>query len=210
LEKLRMKLFKWLLLSTVAFGYAAAEGQDAVMQPEVRLGDSWTYNTVTDPFSRLSRPETLTVTELSDTQIALSNGRKYTRTWDLLERPGAKYKRPWIYYKFPLAPGNTWQFESVFPSLRAERPGEVTMKLDCKVEGWEEVKVPAGTFKALKVVRKGTWTREGYSGPVLETSWYVPEIRLDVKQEYEDRYGGRIFGYGTRELVEFKPGQGTK
>ncbi len=57
--------------------------------------------------------------------------------------------------------------------------------------GWEEVIVPAGTYRALKLEGYGPyvrldqpgsgWSRFGY--------WYVPEVKRFVKQTWETGTG---------------------
>ena len=53
------------------------------------------------------------------------------------------------------------------------------------VTGWETVTVPAGTFRALKVIQKGVWRRlDNGSSHVQEIAfWYVPEVKRWVKLE---------------------------
>jgi hypothetical protein len=62
-------------------------------------------------------------------------------------------------YAFPLAPGKSWDTDTTQPH---PAPGvrNLRNKLHYTVLGWEEVKVPAGTFKALKIETEGTWFKE--------------------------------------------------
>lgn len=52
-----------------------------------------------------------------------------------------------------------------------------------KVEGWETITIPAGTFEALKVVQKN----KNYS----YTVWYAPELRINVKYKINNKTGER-------------------
>jgi hypothetical protein len=62
-------------------------------------------------------------------------------------------------FEFPLEAGKTWRIqwddEQVAPGIKLERN-----ELNFRVSGWEDVKVPAGTFRAIKVEAEGSWYRE--------------------------------------------------
>jgi hypothetical protein len=77
------------------------------------------------------------------------------------------------------------------------------------VEGWEEVTVPAGTFKALKVSAL-TWYRRvdsggSGSGRIVLKYWYAPEVKRVVRNETLDTGNNNVVYQDTTiELVSYK------
>jgi hypothetical protein len=81
------------------------------------------------------------------------------------------------------------------------------------VHGWEKVRVPAGEFDAIKIVRDlylgdPEWRRSETRR--TEFDWYAPEVKWIVKQEWAEEYqdnsgdSGRQNGDRLlRELVSF-------
>ena len=69
--------------------------------------------------------------------------------------------------------------------------------------------VPAGRFRALKVMHEGRYraTDSGFSwtGDIRETYWYAPEARRVVKMEYRDTKGdGATYDQWRDELVSMR------
>ena len=99
---------------------------------------------------------------------------------------------PRLSYSWPLTPGKTWQQDS-----REERPvdGQTTNRNSVwAVDAEETVAVPAGTFRALKIV----W-RNRNTNAVLYEVWYVPAVKQWVKLREVLSNGVR-----KRELESFK------
>jgi hypothetical protein len=77
-----------------------------------------------------------------------------------------------------------------------------------KVVAWEDVEVPAGKFRALKIECEGTYqrldTRAG--GWLRREIWYVPEVKRWVKWTYGEGRGAPTSHYqkNTDELIAFK------
>ncbi len=65
-----------------------------------------------------------------------------------------------------------------------------------KVAAYEDVTVPAGTFKAFRMEGSNPWAKI--------TQWYAPEEKLVVKHVLE-RFGSNYLGSGkeTTELLEY-------
>ena len=116
--------------------------------------------------------------------------------------------------RFPLVPGNEWTYEyEVKTSL-----GIVRNEMKAKVVGWEEVTVPAGTFRALRIEHQGKWSRDGdfargegfgqkLSAPVESIYWYAPAAKVVVKTtRTETSYYGGIWFRSEGQLVEFSTG----
>jgi hypothetical protein len=118
-------------------------------------------------------------------------------------------------FSFPLDVGKTWRLEYTEQNPNPQKLRE-TDTLPYKVVGWEEVTVPAGKFRALKIESDGRWmadvpprvlngalvARQGsvvsqttesrvaqgvrVSGRYYKCFWYVPEVKRWVKSTEEN------------------------
>jgi hypothetical protein len=100
-----------------------------------------------------------------------------------------KVEPPTPLLKLPCAKGDKWESQM---SLDGEKRADYAMTL----AGMEEVKVPAGTFQAIRVDRVST----GVDGKTTQTitTWYAPGVG-PVRIAYQ--------GGSTRDLVSFTPGK---
>jgi len=112
---------------------------------------------------------------------------------------------------FPLTATKTWDlaYTDDHPSNTAHKSEQ--RQLHYRVVGWEELEVPAGKFKALKIEAEGTWSGEvapkvaasiatqagaegtttaaqtvnitarTVEGRLYFASWYVPDVKRAVK-----------------------------
>jgi hypothetical protein len=97
---------------------------------------------------------------------------------------------------WPLFVGKSWR--STFTIHNRDRGRSDTVGVSWKAEAYEDVTVPAGTFKAFKLV-----STPGMNNASYYTIWYVPDPGLVVKQIYE-RTPQHFMGPGkfTTELME--------
>lgn len=183
--------------------------------PELLPGQQWTYK-------RIDLWKNEEVERFSQTFDRQSNGL-WAVTWTILHsfdeaRVGstaeqfdsashgfadARLKGDYVPLKFPLSLGNTWAFSYKFQS-KPETLVAVTQT--ARVTRWEEVTVPAGTFKTLRVEHAGEYTStegaQSWSGRITETFWYAPEVGRVVAQEYKDTTGyGSTWDQRRDELV---------
>jgi len=129
---------------------------------------------------------------------------------------------------FPMKPGKKWTIE--YTELNPnQRHSSETMHCDYVVTGWEDVQVPAGSFKALKVECDGQWsamtasaiaggshalvnatgvttvtqsqrvTPRNFSGRLYKAFWYVPSEKRFVKS-VEEYYNSN--GVRTQRFTE--------
>ena len=119
--------------------------------------------------------------------IGIFNGDKPVITWD-----------PALTWQWPLEVGKSWTGEQrmTIHAAKATVPYSVTQK----VEAYEDVTVPAGTFKTFKV---STVTSLGDENLL----WFSPELGIFVKQSLK-RTAKHRQGTGTREieLLSYKRG----
>jgi hypothetical protein len=97
-------------------------------------------------------------------------------------------------YDYPLVVDKTWG-RSVRQTLhKANKTLQNEVKY--KVEAYEDVTVPAGTFKAFKIRQQ--WFLNSKLG-ADNINWYVPELGIFVKQ-LQTRTADSAYGSGTQEV----------
>jgi hypothetical protein len=188
----------------------------AVPRPDVKVGDSWTYRRMNYDANRPGDIFTMSVVfaERGVIQAVSLYGKKkgevdttYTADWNPVSSASRVFNPHTGWFRFPLRVGDTYKasYEAIEPrtkgSWRAER--------EVKVVGWEEVVVPAGKFRALKIVSEGQYRRTDVfgSGTSRIVIWYVPEIKRWAKRTLESRptSAGRGNGeYSGEELVDYR------
>lgn len=205
-----MKVLAALLLLVPVLGGAQ------VPRPDVKVGDSWTYRRMDYD---AGQPRGLYVMRVvfaarGVIQVVSAYGRKegevdttYTEDWNAVTTVGRVFNPHTGWFKFPLQVGDTYKaaFEVIVPKKEASSRQE----RDVKVVGWEEVDVPAGKFRALKIVSEGHFQRidnTHLGGTSRNVIWYVPEVKRWVKITLENRpTTGRGKGEFTgEELVGYK------
>lgn len=97
---------------------------------------------------------------------------------------------PPIGYEYPLEVGKTWtkSYQVTVAAIKQTIPFDSTSK----VEAYEEVTVPAGTFKTFKIVSSDTTGNE-------TVSWSNPEVGTWIKRS-ETRTAKHSAGPGTRDI----------
>jgi hypothetical protein len=200
-----------------------AQADAPVAKPEVKIGDRWTYRRMDYAKNTPGESYELVVTFAGPRAIqavvtgpgARESDVTYTPEWnDVVSHSGVVNVREKGELQFPLHVGATyrlvWELEN--PQFNA---GSGRHERTVKVVGWEEISVPAGRFRALKIVSEGTHRAFlTYSmtppGSVKDTFWYVPAVKRWVKHLQESatpNLGSRgAFEYRTtgEELVGFK------
>jgi hypothetical protein len=202
----------------------AVAAAQSVAQPVLKVGQKWA-------FRRIDLWRNNDVQERFEQELVMNEGDQWTVQWRIVfsndpQRRGsitgeyldAKSQSffdpkmlspllsPHIPLSFPLQVGKTWSFSyGIVPE-----PGRV-IQIDqtAIVEGWESVTVPAGTFRALKIVHRGRYSAQesihAWSGNIQETYWYAPDALRVVKMEYRDTNGdGRVFDQRRDELTSMK------
>ena len=102
---------------------------------------------------------------------------------------------------FPMAPKNKWEHTNTRSHPTC---GKTINELKNEVMGWEDVSVPAGTFRALRIDSNGYWRNSCGSGRLAFRFWYAPKVKWHVKSESRVYAGGQLFDGSIRELTSFK------
>ena len=163
--------------------------------PGVHVGDRWVTEVVDHQDSKLNYRAERVVNEVGDNRIVTSVrtvGKDYVRSveysgqWALIAThlpSGATttYSPALPYLSFPLQPGKSWQARV----LETDADGKQRVHdVQAKMESWEKVQVPAGTFNAMKIVLRDEISKDGVVVQQgQDESWYAPDARRTVKTE---------------------------
>jgi hypothetical protein len=187
-----------------------------VPRPDVKVGDRWIYQRMdydTGKPRGKYRMEVVFAERGVIQVVSTQRGKEgevdmtYTSEWNAVTTLGRVFNPHTGWLKFPLRIGDTYNaaFEVIVPKKDANSRHERQMK----VIGWEEVVVPAGKFRALKVVSEGHYQRLDntfISGTSRNVIWYVPEVKRWAKITLENRPTGRggVGEYTGEELIGYK------
>jgi len=205
-----------MMLAATAACSSIPLDQAPVGPPPLSVGDRWTTRIVDLWKNEVIETFEHTVASIDGNSVLLERktlshaghppgpgtDRADGATWTVLA-PGIVEGRE-VTLSFPLFIGKTWDYEY----KTRDASGDTTLQSrSARVEAWELVTVPAGTFKALKVVVDGRWRasiRDAvYTGKVNETLWYAPDAKHWVKHEYTDRgHEGRITEQRRYDLMQ--------
>ena len=174
---------------------------ERVELPELQIGDRWersngrTYEVVK------RESDHYVVRYLSSTTKGTEHWRGASLGSFVFQRdnaaPQVTYEPAPELLRFPLAVGVQWEF-----TYRNVLVG-ASFRRSNKVEGWDTVKVPAGTFQALRVNSVGVRLDNNYR--FTETYWYAPEVRGLIKAT-SDVADPRARSSMEFELLRFVPG----
>lgn len=171
----------------------------------LRVGDSWTYRNTEEGGYTLkvlseepqqSAPVLYVVEFLSGAKILKVFSK--TEGWVLFHKESypeheglqASYEPPKQFLPNPLIAGQKW-------SWSGKDPTQVEHRESSRVVGFEKVTVPAGTFRAMKIVTEVT----GGSAIMTKTSWYADGVGL-VKSLTEAgpiKYGSELTDYSFKK-----------
>jgi hypothetical protein len=193
-----------------------------VDRPDIKVGDSWTYNRIDGNTKVKEFSTVVSVTAVDDKGIQLESKRTDTGAVETTVRnkdfnklttnlpPRKTTFGPYHpEFSFPLEVGKTWE-QTVTTTRSDQADWKTTAPLKAKIVGWERVTVPAGTFNALKIEINGLYDgldpRGRWNGTIAETIWYVPELKGPAKWTYQDNIRGRgNFNDDIWELAAYKP-----
>lgn len=137
------------------------------------------------------RPFTRTITSRDGELCVIGAQRRsyYDKDWVLVkivERDGNVISKPWPqdpligekWMPFPLEVGKTWEREYHGLSAKGKRPTYYSNYYT--VVSHEEIKVPAGTFKAFKIKQHQIISQTSWG---IRYFWYAPEVGYYVKHK---------------------------
>jgi hypothetical protein len=154
-----------------ALGAAASVHAQEATLPSVKAGDKWVYNVTIDapPKGSTTRKWESSVVRAGSSGVVLARKpvdsnlppKEIAIETDWSRRASINGKLTTVAknFDFPLRVGKTWEL-----AVTDEKPND-KVKLakrtyQYRVVGWEEIKVAAGTFNALKIEADGEWYAE--------------------------------------------------
>lgn len=203
-----------MLLWAGAF-FPTAKADDVAPRPDVKTGDRWTYRHINSSNQEDFRLTTsvVNVNGRAIQTISRISGQSrdldeiWTPEWEPATTAGGSICDPkCVLLKFPLEPGTLYwgEYELRRPRLSAVHTRE---KAAGQAGAWEEVAVPKGKFRALRVEIRGEYTRLDTRdhGIFRMTLWYVPSVKRWVKMTHESwsYRTNRPMNVYTYELVDY-------
>jgi hypothetical protein len=197
-----------LLLAILATAGSAAVAF-AVERPELNVGDNWSYKRVDLNSNQVSGSFLQEITEKAgdgyelrvEGQGIFVQASALTRNLGrVVEIAGKKSDSNWL--DFPLTPGKSWKakddWKNQFGSIGYD-------EIAYTVEGEEEVKVEAGTFKAVKISGSGWWNNSSNnaSGSVVVNLWYAPEAKAIVRYQRNNYFKNGTRSNDVIDLVRY-------
>lgn len=147
--------------------------------PRLHVGDSWRYNKYSQVVEQASDEGFVLKLTMGGTTATTRTNREgnpvSTETVTGVGTVNASYSPFMPVLRFPLKPGKTWR-ESYRTTTSFLFTSNTDSEYEAKVVGWEVVKVPAGTFDALRI----DW-RARSSVNQDGTQWYAPDVKALIK-----------------------------
>jgi hypothetical protein len=165
-----------------------------IPRPGVKVGDTWTYTRTTNsPVGGGFRQARAVQVNDKAIQLVITDAagkesdETYTPDWNVVASAFGIFYPNIGLFQFPLKVGAGYAFQfEVVPALATNV--RTRHEHTAKVVGWEEVQVPAGKYRAVKVEARGTWRRLDISaeGTAHFVMWYVPELRRWARFSYDE------------------------
>ena len=184
-------------------------------KPDVKPGDRWVYRQMDYWTNQVTSVVTREVVNVTRDVIQLvskgGDGKEFdevhTAHWNIVVLRNAVYEPHDGMLQFPLQVGKTYPvaYEVAFGPTRSFR---ARVERTARVVGWEDVEVPAGKFRALKIELDGSYQRldTAAAGKARNVIWYSPVVKRWVKRTYEDSSPMTGPFYGVRfDLQTFEP-----
>jgi hypothetical protein len=171
-----------------------------VAKPDVKVGDRWVYRRT----DRRAKPPTFVYearvtfvdsraihTVLARQGTAKESDATFTPEWNsVVSVDEGVIELEQGLLQFPLSVGRGYRAAW---EIRRPRVGafHVRHERTVKVLGWENIEVPAGKFRALRVQADGFYRRldRQIQDEARNTIWYAPQVRRWVKSSYQDVHG---------------------
>ncbi len=204
-----------IVLICASVGLCFAQSPSSIDKPEVKPGERWIYHRIDYRTNALVETYELRVAFVGkdvihgvikkhriagkpeDVRIgsvpALAGDKDgeidaiWTSEWNTVSSGDGAVAQPHTgFFRFPLKVGAAYRTDYEF---RRPREGARASKVrhNVRVVGWEEISVPAGKFRALKVEATGHYERLDIfeRGSEQLVCWYVPEIKRSAKCVYQ-------------------------
>ncbi len=175
----------------------------------VTVGAKWVYeeealsgskSEVIDVVTRVERKgaaRRVTVREERDGKVCARNMERFGRRARRLGRRRPSARSPRGAFKLPAKVGDTWEWEDTMDLRLPGPPQFVAVANHCRTVAEEEIEVPAGKFRAVRVEIKA----QVLTIPLQVDEWFAPGVGL-VKMV--NKSGDKV---QTITLKSFTPGK---
>ena len=171
--------------------------------PDVRVGDTYLVDSQYPNNAKLNNMTERKVVSVIDGGVTVASRNvksrsgqsrmlRYTQEWNLVssrnaDGSGMDYLPPLKYFEFPLYPGKSWRQTSRETNVKTGATRDFT--LSATVGEWENISVPAGTFRGIKITSQTEIVDRvsGQRSTGTDVSWYAPDIRRSVRSVITSR-----------------------
>ena len=197
----------WLLTLGVLVGCAGPGVSDGLpaAAPTLHVGDRWIYHGEDGFRQKVIWEETHEITAIDadgvHVRVTLKNPTLDIERTELWVAPGSvkvgalmdietrRFTVPLERYRFPLERGETWNQRVDNYNETARREGQISRF--ARVDGWEKIATPAGTFDALRIRIIMRLDDDEFWRTATECNylvWYVPDIGATVREDKQAQY----------------------
>lgn len=200
-----------LLLGCICF--AANAFAQSAQKPDIHTGDLWSWQHINGLVNEKDYTSIEDVVDVSDKEVQTRIRRKgrsgsaiaiYSREWNPVDVVSARYDANLKKFDFPLQVGKKWDGTADKMLFSNGKHGKFFLKGE--VLAFEKITVPAGTFDAYKILLTldaiGT-DEDANIGHTVETYWYAPSVKREVKIENTFSRDGRVRSKDVLELLEY-------
>ena len=177
---------------------ALADDPALVKTPYVEVGDCWSYRASRFFYQGWIRDFRECVTYVDKEKNVVfalvtvkDDGREietsYSLEWaDSATLEGRYNKPPAKFLKFPLHVGDKYELNFSITSSRGFGHQNTPARYEMEVIRWEDVSVPAGRFRALRIEGRGTMQGGTQTWTEARVIWYAPEVNRAVKWSFSE------------------------
>jgi len=208
---LSLRLLALAILVIASTATSRAEDKP-VPKPYIEPGDCWSYRsvnmtyqnkpigdyelcvTLVDASKNIIHAVATTTDDQREIDVSYSlEWAGYVSVWGAISTNGTRH------FQFPMRVGDTYEYAYDF-QLARRGPNAGKGNYSMKVVGWEDVTVPAGTFRALRIEGNGRAQRYDRPGNYSQSIvwWYSPKVGRWIKMSYDSP--ARAFG---EELTDY-------
>lgn len=195
-------------IAAVALVWTAFAGaQPIAAKPQIRAGDSWVHQTITEPGAESGSMSRTVEGILPGGRLRVKGGNGSIAYYDdVMNNVGPELTldvRPLV--RYPMKVDDSWSYARRFGVPGSEEQGTVN------VTAFESITVPAGTFDCYRIEADYSMVTQGGHTRTLVVRWYCPAVKWMAKERVETRMSPR-YGPGmttvvrTAELVRFVAG----
>ena len=196
----------------VLFSSTMLSAQERIEAPVWKMGEKWTFRYDTGgewTVEIVGEEKDFYVDSSTRTEGRLIG--KYKRFYDkktlncveiIKDGKESKQERDMLkkYFDFPLYTGKNWTYR--FGGLSSSPGRDIDLLAELSAVNFEDIEVPAGKFRAIKVKNKTSVLGTNSSG-VLHY-WWSHDAKAAVKVEYVASSFWANLGYNKFELISFE------